>query len=202
VETNKFSRRQLVQSASLLLAGSMITPSLFGNAKEIDHSDDLKAVYIPPGAGLKGKISRTDITFKLDKTQTGGNLGSAEMIIPPGQLGAPPHYHKGFDEICIVLKGTVHIMVENEVFKVKEGGWHLRPRGKTHTFWNSGKKAAKVIELYAPGGHESYMQDLSKLFENGARPHPGDLQKLASKYDIVFRLDKLDEVIKKYGVNL
>ena len=43
---------------------------------------------------------------------------------------------------------------------------------------------------------------VAKLFENGARPDPADLQKLADKYDIVFRFDKLAEVIKKYGVSL
>lgn len=202
MEINKVSRRQLIQSASILLAGSTIAPSLFGQVKKIETSDDPKPVYIPPGAGPKGKISMTDITFKLNKTQTAGNLGSTEMIIPPGQLGAPPHYHKSFDEICIVLKGAVHIMVEDEVFEVPEGGWHLRPRGKMHTFWNSGKKKARVIELYSPGGHEYYMQELAKLFENGARPDPADLQKLTDKYDIVFRFDKLEEVIKKYGVRL
>ena len=202
METNTFSRRQLIQSASLLLAGSALPVSLLGQGHNSKSVNEPQPVYIPPGAGRKGKISRTDITFKLDKTQTAGNLGSAEMIIPPGQLGAPPHYHKGFDEICIVLKGTVHIMVEDEVFEVKEGGWHLRPRGMTHTFWNSGKKNASVIELYAPGGHEYYMQDLAKLFENGARPNPTALQKLASKYDIIFRFDKLDEVMKKYKVHL
>lgn len=200
--SNRFSRRQLIQSASILLAGSAITPSVFGQGKNWVSYDDPKPVFIPPGAGLMGKISRTNITFKLDKTQTAGNLGSAEMIIPPGQLGAPPHYHRGFDEICIVLKGTVHIMVEDEVFTVPEGGWHLRPRGMTHTFWNSGKKQARVIELYAPGGHENYMQDLAKLFEKGANPNPADLQKLADEYDIVFRFDKLDEVMKKYKVRL
>jgi hypothetical protein len=93
-------------------------------------------------------------------------------------------------------------MVEEEVFKVTAGGWHLRPRGKMHTFWNSGKVKAKVIELYAPAGHEAYIKDLSKLFKNGARPAPVDLNKLAGKYDIVFRMDKLDEIIKKYGVHL
>ncbi len=93
-------------------------------------------------------------------------------------------------------------MVEDEITKVEAGGWHLRPRGKTHTFWNSGKQDAKVIELYSPAGHESYMQNLAKLFENGARPEPGDLKKLASRYDIIFQFDKLDEIFKKFGVNL
>lgn len=164
--------------------------------------DEPKTAFIPPGAGFKGKISKSDITFKLNKTQTSGHFGSVEITIPPGQLGAPPHHHKNFDEICIVLEGTVQILVEDEVFEVKKGGWHLRPRGKVHTFWNSGRKNAKVIELCSPGGHESYMQELARLFENGAKPNPEDLGKLAAKYDIVFRFDKLDGVIKKYGVSL
>ena len=201
MNNKKLSRRNLIQKASTLIAGSIISPSLLG--QKINTASNVpETVFIPPGGGLKGKISKSDITFKLDKTQTSGHFGSLEITIPSGQLGAPPHYHENFDEICIVLEGTVHIMVEDEVFEVKKGGWHLRPRGKVHTFWNSGKKKAKLIELCAPGGHEAYMQDLAKLFDNGARPNPNDLRKLAEKYDIVFQFNKLDEIIKKYGVSL
>ena len=201
MNNKKITRRNLIQKVSTLIVGSSISPALLGQ-KMISAPNDPNTVFIPPGGGLKGKISKSDITFKLDKTQTSGHFGSSEIIIPPGQLGAPPHFHKTFDEICIVLEGTVHIMVEDEVFEVKKGGWHLRPRGKVHTFWNSGKKKAKIIELCAPGGHEAYMQDLAKLFEYGAKPHPDDLRKLAEKYDIVFQFAKLDEIIKKYGISL
>ncbi len=97
------SRRHLVQSATALLIGTTIAPKLFGQVNNNFSTNDPEPVYIPPGAGVKGKIARTNIIFKLDKTQTSGNLGSAEMTIPPGQLGALPHYHKKFDEICIVL---------------------------------------------------------------------------------------------------
>ena len=201
VAKKQLSRRQLIQSATAIMIGTAFAPALLGQIK-INELEDHKAVYIPPGAGFKGKISKTDITFKLDKTQTSGNLGSAEMIIPPGQLGAPPHYHHSFDEICIVLEGALHIMVENEVTKVEAGGWHLRPREKVHTFWNSGKINTKVIELYSPAGHEAYMKDLAILFENGHKPNQSDLKKLADRNDIVFRFDLLDEVSKKYGVSL
>ena len=199
MNSNKLSRRQLIQNAALLALGTTISHSLIAQPND---PDEPQTVFIPPGAGLKGKIAKSDIVFKLNKTQTSGHFGSSEITIPPGQLGAPPHYHKSFDEICIVLEGAVHIMVEDEVIEVKKGGWLLRPRGKVHTFWNSGKKKARVIELCSPGGHESYMQELAGLFENGARPQPGDLQKLADRYDIVFRFDKLEAVIKKYGVSL
>jgi hypothetical protein len=56
--------------------------------------------------------------------------------------------------------------------------------------------------MYTPGGHESYMKELSGLFKDSAQPKPGDLDLLASKFDIEFRFDKLDEIMKKYKVHL
>jgi mannose-6-phosphate isomerase-like protein (cupin superfamily) len=114
-----------------------------------------------------GKIGEGDIAFKLSKSHTGGHLGVNELVLPAGLLGAPPHLHKGFDEICRVTQGALHIMVGEKVVEVKEGDWHLRPRGVVHTFWNSGKEPAKFIELCVPGGHEAYMESLADLFIGG-----------------------------------
>lgn len=200
MEENNISRRKMLRNISYAAVGTAIYPTAW--VQNSSFLEDPKTVFIPPGGGIKGKISRTDITFKLDKIQTSGHLGSSELVIPPGQLGAPPHLHKTFDEICIVLEGAVHIMVEDEVIEVKKGGWHLRPRNKVHTFWNSGIEDAKVIELCTPGGHEVYMMELANLFNNGAKPDPNDLGKLAQKHDIVFRFDKLEEIMKRYNVSL
>lgn len=194
------SRRNLLQLLASSSMGITATPALefFSNV----IAEDPKPVLIPPGGGKKGKIGDNDITFKLSKDQTSGNLGSAEMTLLPRHLAAPPHYHKGFDEICIVLEGTIHVMVEEEIFKVEAGGWHLRPRGKVHTFWNSEDKTARVIELYTPAGHEAYMQNLTSLFVNGNRPKPGDLQNLSKKHDIIFSFDKLQAIMEKHKVHL
>lgn len=194
-----------MQLLSATFAGTLLTSSkTFATIAEKSGSinDAPKPVFIPPGGGEKGKIGYTDITFKLAKEQTAGSLGSSEMVLQPGFLGAPPHLHKGFDEICIVLQGTLHIMVGEEVYEVPAGGWHLRPRGIVHTFWNSGKEPARFIELYSPAGHEAYMKDLARLFENGKRPQPGDLQKLAERHDIQFHYEKLPSIIHKYKVQL
>ncbi len=76
----------------MLVLGSTISNTLLGQ-QATDIQDEPKTIFIPPGGGLKGKIAKSDITFKLDKTQTSGLLGSSEIIIPSGQLEAPPHYH-------------------------------------------------------------------------------------------------------------
>lgn len=194
-----------MQLLSVTFAGSLVgLQKAFANTNTPTQyiSDGPKPVYIPPNGGKRGKIGATDITFKLHKAQTQGNLGSSEMVVQPGYLGAPPHLHKGFDEICIVLQGELHIMAGEKVYMVPAGGWHLRPRGIVHTFWNSGKGPAKIIEIYTPAGHEAYMKDLAKLFENGKRPDPGDLQNLAKHHDIEFHFDKLQAIIDKYKVQL
>lgn len=200
---NSFSRRQLMQ----LLTTTMIGAA-YASAPEVGRTvlnvktEGPRPVFIPPGAGEKGKISESDIVFKLDGSQTAGNLGSSESILYPGQLGAPPHLHKNFDEICIVQEGTIHIMVGEDVQEVPAGGWHLRPRGIIHTFWNSGTAPAKFIELYTPAGHELYMKELAKMFEGNKRPNPGDLAGLAAKHDITFAFNKLQGIIDKYKVHL
>lgn len=201
---NLVRRRKLVKLFSTTFAGALLgTSKVFaGSWFPGSGIKDPKPVYIPPNGGNKGKIGVTDINFKLNKDHTSGNLGSSEMVLQPGYLGAPPHLHRGFDEICIVLQGTVHIMVDEEVFEVPAGGWHLRPRGLVHTFWNSGKEPARFIELYTPAGHEAYMKDLTKLFENNQRPKPGDLQQLAGRHDIEFHYEKLPAIMQKYKVQL
>ncbi|RYY59224.1 MAG: cupin domain-containing protein [Chitinophagaceae bacterium] len=195
------TRRALLQHSATILTAGVMSPALFAGPLQTDQEDPA-VVFIPAGSGKKGKISKTDVEFKLDKSQTSGSFGSLEMTVPPGSLGAPPHFHKTFDETCIVLEGEITIMVGDEIFKVSKGGWHLRPRGKVHTFWNSGPANAKVIEICSPGGHEAYMAELATSFENGNHPDQAFLKSLSEKYDIIFRYDLLGDIIKKYGVSL
>jgi mannose-6-phosphate isomerase-like protein (cupin superfamily) len=161
-----------------------------------------KPVFIAPGAGKKGNIDVNEIVFKLSKEQTSGNLGSVETTLYPGFMGAVPHKHQHFDEVCRVLEGTLTILVGEELFTVVAGAWHLRLKGIIHSFWNSGKVPVKFIELYLPGGHEAYMQELTTLFVNGRTPKPEEVDAVAKKYDIEFFWDRLPAILKKYEVHL
>ena len=143
-----------------------------------------------------------EVVFKFDKSQTSGHLGASETIIQPGELGAPPHLHQNIDEICRVLEGSVFIMTGDAVTEVKAGGWHLRPKGVVHTFWNSGSVPAKTIDIYVPGGHEEYLKDLASLFDNGNRPKPDDFKRLEKQHDIKYRFDLLPGIMEKYKVHL
>lgn len=192
--------------AATMLGSSLLPLTSFAKDNEElvskEVHDDPKSVFIPPGTGKKGNIGVNEIVFKLSKEQTSGNLGSAETILYPGFMGAVPHKHKHFDEVCRVLEGTLTIMVGEEIFTLKPGAWHLRPRGIVHSFWNSGKVPAKFIELYIPGGHEAYMQELTTLFAGGRTPKPEEVDAVAKKHDIEFFWDQLPDLLNKYKVHL
>ncbi|MBN8836309.1 MAG: cupin domain-containing protein [Sphingobacteriia bacterium] len=184
---------------AMLSIGSIALP-FTGSSKQQDPPASM--IHIPAGMGKKGKVGEMEIVFKFESKDTGGVLGVWESVIQPGELGAPPHYHVKTDEFCRVLEGTVTILTGDTVTEVKAGGWHLRPKGVVHTFWNSGKIPAKTIDLSLPGQHAAYMQELATMFENGKRPGPAAIIKLEHKYDIHYRFDLLNGIIDKYGVRL
>ena len=199
MKNDAFNRRDLIQLLSITTLGSIATSSLA--IAQSPLLNDPKPIFRPNGAGEKLKIGGGTMVFKLQKEQTDGHLALAEMTLTNGFLGAPPHLHKTFDEICFVLEGTIHVLVGDEVFELKAGDLHLRPKGVMHTFWNSGNTPAKCIELSIPGGHEAYLRDISFLLSKGS-PKPQDFVQLEQKHDIVYFWDKLPEIMQKYHVHL
>lgn len=195
-------RRQLIQMLVTTMAGSAVIAP-FGEASPLTGAPDSRAVFIPPGSGRKGTFGGSaDITFKLEKSQTNGHLGCAELTLQPGRMGAVPHVHHTFDEVCRVLEGTVSVLVGEDVIDVPVGGWHLRPKGTVHAYWNSGKIPSRAIEMYLPGGHEDYMKALTELFATSAMPAQADVDRLGKKYDTAFVWDRLPLLLEKYGVTL
>ena len=201
---SQLSRRKVMQLMSFAVLGSLAIPKkTHAMSSNTDFFDEvIDTIHIKKGEGKIGKIGGIELISKFSKLQTGGHLGCDEAILKPGHLGAPPHLHKNFDEICFVLEGSVSIMVEEEVFEVNAGDWHLRPRNKMHTFWNPTEAPAKFVDIYIPGGHEDYMADLARLFENNGRPQKSDFTLLEQKHDIVYFWNKLPAIMEKYKVHL
>lgn len=205
LQTDSENRRRLLRLLTLYMAAPMYLSEALFTSEAIAQpnvSQTGRAIHIPASSGKHGKIGAGNIAFKLNRQQTAGHVGITESELPVGFLGAPPHYHKTFDEICRVTQGELTILVGKELYQVKAGDWHLRPRGIVHSFWNTGTKPAKFIELYAPGGHEAYMNALADLFKDNQRPQDGALDKLAQVYDIHFDWSRLKEIMDTHKVRL
>ncbi len=201
MNTTNIERRNFLKMLTMVTGGSLVLPQL-ANAETHKTDQDAKAVYISPGEGEKYKLSTGEVTFKLNKAQTAGNLGSNEGLLLPGFMGAPPHFHKTFDEISIVQEGVMSVLVGEEVYDVPAGGWHLRPRDVVHTFWNSGNTPTRYIELFTPGGFEEYLKGLYKIVTTTRPIDTKAIAELASKHDIILRFDLLHGIMDKYKVHL
>ena len=109
---SKLSRRKIMQLMSFAVPGSLAIPEKsFSASGYTDFFDEgIDTIHIKKGEGKIGKIGGLDFIPKFSKHQTSGHLGCDEATLKPGHLGAPPHLHKTFDEICFVLEGSVSII--------------------------------------------------------------------------------------------
>lgn len=71
-----------------------------------------------------------------------------------------PHIHKDLDEIIFVHEGEVHVMVGEEVTIVKAGGYHMRPHGILHCFWNATDQAAHFTYLFCNQHFDDFFEEL------------------------------------------
>jgi mannose-6-phosphate isomerase-like protein (cupin superfamily) len=129
--------------------------------------------------------------LQVRQSQTSGHLGCAEVTLRAGRMGAVPHFHHSFDEICRVLEGIVTVLVGKDVIDVPAGGWHLRPKGVVHAYWNSATATSGAIETYVPGGHEAFMKALVELFAKSATPARADVDSLGKKYHAISAWNRL-----------
>lgn len=123
-------------------------------------------------------------------------------------MGPPPHIHKDLDEVMRVIKGTVSVLVGDEVFEVEEGGWHLRPHGIVHTFWNAGNEPAIFIDFYPNQNFEICLEEMNKLLfqfsKEGisldSKEGRKRLDELQSEWGIVMYYDQRKAIMDKYSL--
>ena len=182
------SRPKAIQLLSFTLMGSLSVSKIASAENEHpDYFDDpVDTIHIKKGEGKRGNIGGIEFISNLNKSKTNSHLACDDASLKQGHLGAPPHMHKTFDEICYVLEGTLHILIGEKVYEVNAGDWHLRSRNMIHTIWNSSDTSARFNNICIPGGHEEYMADLAKLFENNGRPKKEDFTLLEQKHDIIY----------------
>ena len=86
----------------------------------------MKAVVVAPGEGrfIAVGSAGTGVTVKASGAETGGLCTVWEGRVPPGTVGAGPHYHRGRDEFFYVLEGELVLRVGNR--ETHRGSRHLR----------------------------------------------------------------------------
>ena len=148
---------------------------------------DREAIITRAGGGIKhahagGAVSVT----ALSAAQHPG--GSAVQIaeMPVGS-GPPFHRHPAFDEVFIILEGTVEFQVRDELHVAHAGDLVFVPGELPHaprcTAGND-RGVALLVMLVTPARFEDFFHELGDLL---ARPHTrSELESLGREYGIEF----------------
>ncbi|MBD2703308.1 cupin domain-containing protein [Spirosoma sp. BT702] len=184
--------------ASGLLAGfdaqcPSLTQSLL---PAFTHSDrgPLKPFYSPPEPT---QVGPNGLGFRVPvrSNQTNGQFSCMEGIMGPKLMGPAPHVHKELDELMFVQEGTVSILVGDKVYEVEAGGWHLRPHGLVHTFWNATDKPVRYIDMFFNQDFENFLEEMF------ARLIP-DLMKRGVSLTSKEATDKMNALYTRYGITM
>ena len=153
---------------------------------------------LPPGAGRR--IESAGMTLKVG-TQESGRWSVFEADVQPGfDVGA--HVHAGAEELFYVLEGELDLLAFEPAVRTADGwrGWTSAtgatvarggpgslmyvPPGCPHAFANPGLAPVRMLFLFAPAGHELYLQEMGGLLSRPTPPDQATIKELRARYDI------------------
>ena len=105
----------------------------------------IKQPSIIQAAGNKPKIIKEFIGRMNSETQ---DISIAKMTSPPGWI--EPGQKPEFDEYSIVLKGTLRVETENEVFDVNEGQAIIVNKNEWIRYSTPGSEGAEYVAVCIP----------------------------------------------------
>jgi mannose-6-phosphate isomerase-like protein (cupin superfamily) len=161
---NSTRRLALRQMLLFTLGGSVLLDSCKseGNGTAISHSP-VKERLVPADTISPAADGIIVGAPKIRSEFTNGQFCCHEITVQPKYAGPPPHLHKELDEIMYVIEGTATVMVGNAVTEVHAGDYHLRPHGIVHTFWNSGDKPVRFIDMNPNQDFISYFEEFPRI---------------------------------------
>lgn len=184
-----------------------------GQLPAVTVTDDKKPLapfYIGPDAEpLTPGPTGLNIRTRVRSAQTNGQFSCVEFAVAPKKMGPAPHLHKDLDELMYVIEGTASVLVGDTVYQVEAGGWHLRPRGIIHTFWNATDKPVLAIDCYFQQPFEEYLEASFQTIPAEARKRglamdSPEIRKMYSDLQARFGMvgfpEKRQAIVDKYGL--
>jgi len=145
----------------------------------------MRAVVVGPGEGrfIAVGSAGTGVTVKASATQTGGLCTVGEGRIPPGTVGAGPHYHRERDELFYVREGEVVLCIGDETQTARAGTFAFVPRQTVHGFHNASRDSATLLVVHHPAGFEQFLEEMQML----AARHGSKEERaaLAARFDMI-----------------
>ncbi len=206
LKINTMERRDFLLKSGMLSAFGLIAPTSFAISPLLNPDEPLKAMALPPLPPLDHK-GGMDIRVWIRSSMTNGVFSNVECSVAPKTMGPPPHWHKELDEIMYVAEGTASVLVKDEVVEIPAGGWHIRPRGIKHTFFNAQDTPLRFYDMYFNQPFEEYLEKIFHEFteENGytegSEKKSRAIKALNDQFGLVFpenAFSQYDDIKKQY----
>lgn len=200
-------RQLLLATAGVGLTGIATTAAATDRA--ISPPGKLLPFMVPPAEPLQPGPGGLDIRILVHSSQTNMQYSCVEFATAPKKMGPAPHYHKTLDELMYVLEGTATVMVEDTFYEIPAGGWHFRPRGMVHTFFNQTDKSFRGIDMYFNQNFEDFLEEMfhqliPEMQQKKLTPaDPGIAKRmddLNEKFGLVGFPEKRQAIIDKFGL--
>jgi len=145
----------------------------------------MKAVVVAPGAGrfIAVGSAGTGVMVKASTEETGGLCTVWEGRVPPGTVGAGPHYHRARDEFFYVLEGELVLRIGDESHTARAGTFAFVPRDTIHGFHNASTESATLLVMHHPAGFEQFLEEMQALAARHASKE--ERMRLAARFDMI-----------------
>ena len=155
-------------------------------------------LILPPGAGRA--IQGASMTLKVGAGQSTA-WSAFEAVVTPGfDVGA--HLHYNAEELFYIIDGELDLLAFEPTVRTADGwrGWTSAsgatvarggpgslmyvPPGCPHAFANPGPTPVRMLFLFAPAGHELYLQEMGGLLSRPTPPDQATIKELRARYYI------------------
>lgn len=123
------------------------------------------------------------MTVKASAAETDGLCTVWEGRVPPGTVGAGPHYHRERDEFFYVLEGEVILRIGDQSHTARAGTFAFVPRDTVHGFHNASTGSATLLVMHHPAGFEQFLEEMQAVAaRHGSREERAEV---AARFDMI-----------------
>jgi mannose-6-phosphate isomerase-like protein (cupin superfamily) len=116
-----------------------------------------------------GKVSMKVEGGQLSTQQAVGKECSLMVARRSAGYHSKPHTH-GCEQLNYVVRGTISIFVENEVYHLNTGDYLRIPADAVHWAWNRSDEECELIECHAPALDILPRDQVALLLDEGEDP--------------------------------
>lgn len=176
-------KRRAILSA---LGATALTPLGSVISRAEDPKPSLAPALVPPGGNRYAyavDLAAKSAPCKVTSEDSGGAFSAFENVTPPKE-GPPLHRHHREDEWFYVVSSKFVFEIDGKRTEFSPGGSVFGPRGIPHRWANTGPETGVLIVMLAPGGFETFFNDVTQaIVKMGHVPHD-DLKAIYASHGV------------------